>query len=173
MPRARNFPDIRFHCAPVPSRAPSRKDSSPPIRPVSPGKSSPWPANSSRFTDAFSTSEPGFPGAKFNLLISAHRRDRSPAGKDVPRCFQWNTLPPQPGGRKKIAQRFIAGSGVCAGRSPARTTEFWADTIRRKPPFYGPCGTGREDTPKASFQPSPDGWGLFHRKQRGTLIALI
>ena len=26
-----------------------------------------------------------------------------------PRCFRWNTLSRQPGGRKKIAQRFIAG----------------------------------------------------------------
>jgi len=59
----------------------------------------------------------------------------------VPRCFRWNTLPRQPGGRKKIARRFIAGSEVRAGRSPAGTTELWADTIRRKPPFYRPRGT--------------------------------
>ncbi len=79
------------------------------------------------------------PGTQKPRILSSN----PPFAQLIPvlRCFRWNTLPRQPGGRKKIAQRFIAGSGVRAGRSPAGTTELWADTIRRKPPFYRPCGT--------------------------------
>ena len=120
------------------------------------------------------------------------RWNRTPASGPGGRNALGESSRPVPQGRPRIAQRFIAGNqgglaGVPQGRKKSHpptgrrgltvlsslrdslAASLHHPALKRWAMVGRPCGTGREDSPKASLPPGPNGGVLFHRKQRGTI----
>jgi hypothetical protein len=86
-----------------------------------------------KFSDAGSSDESV-------VMIRHHEADTLIGAGQVgsPQCSrEWNSI--QPGGRKRIAQRFIAGLRSLPTKSRRDDTALWMDHEEAKKDFFRPC----------------------------------